>query len=354
MTHTVDMQARETQDDARWQAVLKRDRRYDGEFVYGVLTTGVYCRPSCPSRRPRRENARIYASPAEAERDGLRACLRCRPDEAGAGEMVRLCRFIESHANQKLTLAVLAHEAGLSQAHLQRRFRGEIGVSPREYAETCRMRLLQQDLRNGASVTKAAAEAGYGSSSRLHERAAKRLGVTLRAYRSGSPAEQISYAIVPTRLGLLLVAGSSQGVCQVALGDRRGALVDSLRDEYPKAEIVKDSTRVKDWAEAVRQVADGLTGAANVPLDIRATAFQRRVWNFLMTIPRGETRTYSEVACALGLPTASRAVARACATNPVALLVPCHRVIRGDGSLAGYRWGIDRKQSLLDAEKTTA
>ncbi len=348
------MQARDSQEDARWQAVLERDRRQDGEFVYGVLTTGVYCRPSCPSRRPRRENARIYASPAEAERDGLRACLRCRPNEAAAGDVARLCRFIETHAEQRLTLAVLAQKAGLSESHLQRKFRHEIGVSPREYAETCRMRLLQEELRNGASVTKAAVEAGYGSSSRLHERAAKRLGVTLRAYRDGSPAEEIGCAIVPTRLGLLLVAGTSRGVCQVALGDRRDALLDSLRDEYPKAEIVKNSAQAKAWAEAVRQVADGLTGAANVPLDIRATAFQRRVWNFLMSIPRGETRTYSEVACAMGHPRASRAVARACATNPVALVIPCHRVIRGDGSLAGYRWGIDRKKKLLDAEKTTA
>jgi AraC family transcriptional regulator of adaptative response/methylated-DNA-[protein]-cysteine methyltransferase len=354
MAETGVMQGSKIEQDARWRAVLERDRRHDGEFVYGVLTTGVYCRPSCPSRRPRRENARIYASPADAERDGLRACLRCRPDEAAADSMVHLCRFIESRADQKLTLAVLAHEAGLSESHLQRRFRKEIGVSPREYVETCRMHLLQQELRNGANVTKAAAEAGYGSSSRLHERAAKRLGVTLRAYRDGSPAEEIGYAILSTRLGSLLVAGTSRGVCQVALGDRRDALVDALRAEYPRAKIIKDSARAKHWAEAVRQAADGLTGAANVPLDIRATAFQRRVWDFLMTIPRGETRTYSEVAGALGRPTASRAVARACATNPVALVVPCHRVIRGDGSLAGYRWGIDQKKKLLDAEKTTA
>jgi AraC family transcriptional regulator of adaptative response/methylated-DNA-[protein]-cysteine methyltransferase len=346
------MQARDSQEDARWQAVLERDRRHDGEFVYGVLTTGVYCRPSCPSRRPRRENARIYVSPAEAERDGLRACLRCRPDEAAAGDVARRCRFIEAHAEQRLTLAILAQEAGLSESHLQRKFRHEIGVSPREYVETCRMQLLQQELRNGGSVTAAAAESGYGSSSRLHERAAKRLGVTLRAYRDGSPAEEIGCAIVPTRLGLLLVAGTSRGVCQVALGDRRDALFDSLRAEYPKAKIVKNSAQAKAWATAVRQVADSLWGAANVPLDIQATVFQRRVWNYLMSIPRGETRTYTEVACAVGHPRASRAVARACATNPVALVVPCHRVIRGDGSLAGYRWGIDRKKKLLDAEKT--
>ncbi|HEV8631050.1 MAG TPA: bifunctional DNA-binding transcriptional regulator/O6-methylguanine-DNA methyltransferase Ada [Thermoanaerobaculia bacterium] len=343
-----------------WEAVCRRDASWDGRFLFGVVTTGVYCRPSCPARRPRRENARFFPTAAAAQAAGLRACKRCRPDEtrgAAPAWVRQLCEHIQerSDSGEPLTLQELSRRVGLSPAHLQRRFRAAVGVTPRQYAELCRLESFRRELRAGDSVTGAIYAAGFGSSSRVYERVDSRLGMTPGEYRSGGRGVAITYATVDTAMGPLLLAATDRGLCFVQLGGTTVELVRRLRREYPAAELQPMASppppQFEAWMEALRRHLRGEQPHLDLPLDVRASAFQQRVWSFLQSIPWGETRSYTEVATGVGAPGAARAVARACASNPVAVVVPCHRVIRADGGLAGYRWGTARKKRLLAAER---
>ncbi len=341
-----------------WQAIRTRDRRYDGAFVFAVRSTGIYCRPSCPSRRPRPEQVVFFPAPDAAEREGFRPCRRCRP-RAGSRhpqtELVwRICRHIETRIaaqpDEALTLAELGGEAGMNPHHLERVFKRVMGITPRQYADAQRLRRLKAQLKKGDNVTTALYEAGYGSSSRLYERAPAHLGMTPATYRRGGQGMRIAYTIVPCPLGRLLVAATAKGISAVYLGDRDRPLEAALAQEYPGAQILRDRNGLRGWVSALLRHLRGQEPHLQLPLDVQATAFQRRVWEELKQIPYGSTRSYSEIARAIGRPGATRAVARACATNPVSIVVPCHRVVRGDGNLAGYRWGLERKRALLEHE----
>lgn len=336
-----------------WDAVENRDARMDGIFYYAVLSTGVYCRPSCHSRLPLRENVVFFQQRDIAERAGFRACLRCRPHlVAGPDPQVeivqKVCRFIESHLDENVTLTVLGKELGLSPFHLQRTFKELIGITPKAYADSCRLKLLKRGLQEGQPVTRAMYDAGYGSSSRLYERADSHLGMTPAAYRKRGAGMQIRYSVAESSVGKLLVAATGRGICSIRFGESEKELKAGLRAEFGAAEISEELP-----GESIAVLLKHLSGSPLVeklPLDIRATAFQRRVWEHLQSIPYGQTESYADVAKAIGRPKATRAVARACASNPVAIAIPCHRVIRGDGSLGGYRWGIQRKKALLERE----
>ena len=353
MTH------REPQETKYWKAVEERDSTFDGRFVYAVRSTGVYCRPSCPSRRPLRKGVVFFAAPGAAETAGFRACRRCKGQPAGESLGSRVCRYIDEHLNDEsrmtsnIDLAALAAAFQMSSFHLQRTFKSTVGVTPREYAEARRLGLWKSRLRQGRDVTTALYEAGYGSSSRLYEKASAGLGMTPAVYRKGGTGMKIDYVIADCALGRLLVAATERGVSAVYLGDEDSAMESALRAEYPRAEIRPAQMRQRRSSEWVKELLAYLRGShpkLDLPLDLAATAFQMQVWAELRRIPYGATRTYTQVAQAMGRPTAARAVARACATNPVSLVVPCHRVIRGDGDLAGYRWGLKRKQALLSTE----
>ena len=343
------------EEEFRWQAIVARDAAQDGMFLFGVMSTGVYCRPSCPSRRPLRRNVQFFRTADDAERAGLRACLRCRPRAAknpDADRISALCAFIEQHLDERLTLHVLSRRAGLSPFHLQRFFKRCTGLTPRQYADACRMKALKRKLREGHSVTRAMVDAGYGSASRLHARADPGLGMTPSEYKGGAPGIHIRYLTSETPLGVLLVAATDRGICSVQFGDTERDLVAALRSEYPSAAVAPSDSLLASWVRSLLLHLAGQQPRLELPLDVRATAMQWRVWERLRSLPYGTTASYGEVAAALGNPNAARAVARACATNPVALAIPCHRVIRGDGELGGYRWGLDRKKSLLEAERS--
>ena len=341
-------------DDALWAAVLGRDASYDGVFYYGVSTTGVYCRPQCPSRKPRRENAIFAFSPAALESAGFRPCRRCRPDAANATDtaaetVVRLCRHIEE-ADYVPALAELAAQAGMSESQVSRVFKDSLGISPRDYADTHRRERFRKALRQGADIIDATYDAGYGSSSRVYEGANGHLGMTPKAYRDMGRGQHVGYTVVDTTLGLLLVAGTERGISSVKLGDNPEALLAQLRREFAAAYLFEAGDELATWTGLLVDYLSGALPWPQLPYDVRATAFQRRVWEYLRAIPEGRTKHYSEVAAELGQPTATRAVARACATNPVALVVPCHRVVPKGGGLAGFRWGIERKRALIEME----
>jgi AraC family transcriptional regulator, regulatory protein of adaptative response / methylated-DNA-[protein]-cysteine methyltransferase len=335
-----------------WQAVMANDARFDGAFVIGVKTTGIYCRPSCSARLPKRENVAFYASPAAAENGGFRACKRCCPDEVNAIDpqvqrILRACELIDGDA---LRLDELASAVGLSSYHLQRSFKDIIGVSPKKYSEARRMDRFKEELRGGSDVTTAMYEAGFGSSSRLYEKAAERLGMTPSAYKKGGQGMRISYTVADCELGKLLVAKTKRGVCSVTFGDSEASLVEGLRAEFGNAEIAEDAEELRVVVDALIEYLNGSSKRLVLPLDLRATAFQIQVWDLLRQIPYGETRSYAEVAEALGDKRKVRAVAQACAKNRVAVLIPCHRVVASDGKLSGYRWGVERKKVLLERE----
>jgi AraC family transcriptional regulator of adaptative response/methylated-DNA-[protein]-cysteine methyltransferase len=339
-------------------AVALHDARMDGAFVYAVRSTGVYCRPSCPSRRPRANQIQLFVQPEAAERAGFRACRRCLPRQAHGNPQAtlirRVCSEIERHEEGPLSLRTLAERIGLSPAHLQRTFRKAMGISPRQYADALRVARFKSELRKGKDVTTALHEVSYGSSSRLYEKSDEHLGMTPATYRRGGLGMNISYTIAPCSLGRVLVAATERGISAVYLGDRDAGMIAALRKEYPRAEIRGGSGKHSDWVrEIVRHLA-GTNPQLDLPTDVVATAFQRRVWEALRAIPLGATRTYSDVARSIGQPSAIRAVGHACATNPTSIVVPCHRVIRTDGSLGGYRWGLERKRSLLEQERRTA
>jgi AraC family transcriptional regulator of adaptative response/methylated-DNA-[protein]-cysteine methyltransferase len=342
--------------DAKWNAVSSRDSRFDGQFVFAVSSTGIYCRPSCPSRRPRRERVSFFHLPEAAEQAGFRACLRCHPRDTRVLDpqievVQQVCRLIEGNDGEPVTLAVLSEKVGVSSFHLQRTFKSIMGITPKEYAETCRVNKFKQRVREGEAITNAIYDAGFGSSSRLYESASSQLGMTPATYGKGGRGAVIDYAIVETPLGHLMVAATSKGVCSVKLGDSEAALEADLTNEFPAAEIHHNEEPLRSALSAIVAHLEHKSPRIDLPLDIQATAFQRQVWEQLRAIPYGETHSYSEVAHAIGQKKAVRAVARACATNPVALVIPCHRVIREDKSLGGYRWGLERKKKLLDSEK---
>ena len=344
---------------SQWNAVLSKDSSYDGQFVFAVSSTGVYCRPSCPSRRANRENVSFFELPEAAERAGFRACLRCRPKEARAKDnrvqmAQRVCRTIEDSDGEPVTLAKLSQEVGVSPFHLQRTFKSVMGITPSQFAEECRIRKFRKSVRNGGAITEAIYDAGYGSSSRLYEGSASQLGMTPATYGKGGKGAVINYTVVECHLGHLLVAATEKGVCSVKLGDTPEQLAKDLAAEFPAAEINWDEQPLHPSVHAVVDYLSHKTPHIDLPLDIQATAFQRQVWEQLRAIPYGETYSYTQVAKAIGQEKAVRAVARACATNPLALVIPCHRVIREDSSLGGYRWGLERKRQLLKDEKKHA
>ena len=344
--------------EAAWAAVLARDPQFDGRFVYAVASTGVYCRPICSSRRPLRRNVSFYGTPAAAEEAGYRACRRCQPRGDSVSSAARCIEeaqaYLDAHLDVTVTLERLARAVHMSPYHLQRTFKRHTGMSPKEYVNTRRAERLKARLKEGDTVSRATFEAGYTSSSRVYEQVDAQLGMTPATYRRGGEGMDIHFSVVPSPLGSLLVAVTERGICAVTLGDDDAALEDALRREYPRAVIQRAQDDLSDWIGAIVDYLTGTAQQIRIPLDVQATAFQARVWKALQEIPYGSTRSYSEVAADIGAPTAVRAVARACASNRVALVVPCHRVVRGDGGLGGYRWGIERKRLLLEQERDTA
>ncbi|MDX2160010.1 MAG: bifunctional DNA-binding transcriptional regulator/O6-methylguanine-DNA methyltransferase Ada [bacterium] len=346
-------------DDQRWQAVTGRDAQADAQFVYAVKTTRIYCRPSCPSRRPHRENVVFYATNAEAENAGYRPCRRCTPHVSARTEpqldrIVSICRYLETLEGDIPTLQNLSERFALSPFHLQRAFKRIVGVSPRQYADAVRQGRLKAFLKEESTVTEAVYAAGYQTSSRMYAQAPDMLGMTPIHYREGGKTMDITYITAQTRLGVLLVAATERGICSISLGHDETALIDALRDEFPAAALHHGDDGLSQWVNLLIAYADGERVTLDLPLDIQATGFQRKVWEALRAIPYGETRSYTEIAAIIGQPTAARAVAQACASNPAALAIPCHRVVRGDGSLSGYRWGIDRKRALLEQERAAS
>jgi AraC family transcriptional regulator of adaptative response/methylated-DNA-[protein]-cysteine methyltransferase len=339
-------------DAKLWQATLERDRRADGSFVFAVRSTHIYCRPSCPARRPLRQNTVFFKNPQEAENRGFRPCRRCRPkDIASATEVVsNAAALIASSTEEDVRLEAIALKIGSSPEKLRRAFRTMTGLSPREFAQAARMKKFKKLLRDGQSITEALYACGFGSPSRIYEKTNSQLGMTPAEYRKGAPGMQIEYSITKTTLGRVLIAGTEKGISAIYLGENDKHLVSELRAEYPKADLNQNCNGHSAWVKEVVKRVEGAAPSVELPLDVQATAFQRRVWQELQKIPLGATRTYTQVAHALGAPKSVRAVARACATNPVSIVVPCHRVIRTDGQLAGYRWGLQRKQELLERE----
>lgn len=355
-------------DNQCWQAVLARDTQADNTFVYAVRSTGIYCRPSCPSRRPAREHVLFFPDAPAAEQAGFRACRRCHPQlppgaDPAAEERValvqRVCQAIEEHLQapdgdgQARSLHALSQRFQYSPSHLQREFKRVMGVSPRQYADAYRLQQLKERLRQDQeqTITEALYAAGYSSSSRLYEDVTRRIGMTPTEYRKGGAGMEITYTIVDSPLSRLLVATTRHGLCAVSLGDADADLVAALEQEYPAAHIQRDDDGMDAWTGELLRYLEGQQPHLDLPLDVQATAFQWQVWQALRHIPYGETRTYRELAQMIGQPTAARAVGRACATNPVSLVIPCHRAVREDGNLAGYRWGVERKQALLDQEQ---
>ena len=345
--------------DLRWKALASRDAAADGTFFYGVTSTGVYCRPSCPSRRPRADRVRFFDTTVEAKQAGFRACKRCRPDTVGLSQpgidaVRRASAYLAAHADQAVTLDHLARVAAMSPHHLQRRFKKIVGLSPREFQSAVRAGKLRTSLRDGRDVTTAIYEAGYGSPSRVYESAPTGKGMSLSNYRRGGAGMRIAYSTVSSAIGTVLIASTENGVCAVKIGGSASALAADLAREYPSAEIEADSKMRNEWAKAIAKHLRGDAPSLDLPIDVRATAFQWKVWRELQRIPYGETREYAEVAKSIGKPKAVRAVARACATNPVALVVPCHRVVPKTGGIGGYRWGTACKEGLLSTEQRRA
>jgi len=350
-------------DETCWRAVVNRCRDADGSFFYAVKTTGIFCRPSCQARRPLRKNISYYATASEAEAAGFRPCLRCRPlaaigQDPATAMMVSLARHLATHADEPISLAQLARRAGLSPSHLQRSFKTVLGVSPKEFQTAARLDRLKSSLRAGDAIIDAVFAAGFGSTSRIYEQVDARLGMTPSAYRAGGEGETIAYACRRSVLGPIMMGGTERGVCFVQFGDDDAALLEQLKSEYPNAALIPSSAvaspQLDAWIAALDAHLSAGGSRPDLPLDLRGTAFQIRVWRFLMRIKEGEVVSYSDVARGIGAPKAVRAAASACAANRIAVLIPCHRVLRGDGGLGGYRWGSDRKRALIDAERRSS
>jgi AraC family transcriptional regulator of adaptative response/methylated-DNA-[protein]-cysteine methyltransferase len=343
-----------------WESVLHRDPSADDRFLYGVTTTRIYCRPSCPSKRPKRANVAFFSSAAAAEGAGFRACQRCRPNHAKSSNSAveRARAYIDTHiadlGEERITLELLGEESGLSPYHLQRKFKELLGLTPAQYIRARKSERLKGELRRGETVSRATFGAGYGSSSRVYGTADAQLGMTPATYRRGGAGARIDYVIARTSLGTLLVAATERGVCAVTLGDDATSLEEALEREYPAAtrtRVADPSSSLGTWVAKIAAAVDGERARPDVPIDVQASAFQWKVWRELQKIPFGETRSYGEIASAIGSAKAVRAVASACANNRVAVVVPCHRVVRSDGGLSGYRWGVERKRKLLENER---
>ncbi|MEH1998063.1 MAG: bifunctional DNA-binding transcriptional regulator/O6-methylguanine-DNA methyltransferase Ada [Nostoc sp.] len=346
-------------EETLWEAVLNRDPAFEGKLFYGVRSTGVYCRPICPSRRPNRNQVCFFQSAQEAESAGFRHCKRCQPQSEtvpnpAKAKVLAACRYIEAQSDRIPTLAELSSQVGMSPSYLQKVFKQIIGVSPFQYADALRSQRLKQRLQSGEEIAHAVYDTGYGSSSRLYEKAPKQLGMTPKTYQQAGKRISIVYAIAPCPLGYLLVATTEKGICAVKLGDEADKLEHIFNQEFNQADIVRDDHTHKEWIQAILNFIAGDETHLDLPLDIRGTAFQKQVWEALQKIPYGQTRTYADIARNIAKPQAVRAVGNACGANPIALIVPCHRVLRTDGSLGGYHWGIERKQKLLvqESERT--
>lgn len=348
------LRAAATLADPRWAAVAARDARADGTFVYAVATTGVFCRPGCPARPARPENVSFHVDVDAALRAGFRPCRRCRPDRSApaaqqAALVAELCRFIAA-AEQAPTLAQLAARAGLSPHHLHRVFKAATGLTPKAYAQAQRAQRLRSSLAEGTSVTEAIYGAGYASGARFYAEADAVLGMTASRYRAGGAASDIRFAIGACSLGAILVARSERGICAILIGDDPDALARDLQDRFPAARLIGGDADFERWVALVIGFVEAPRLGLDLPLDVRGTAFQQRVWQALQAIPPGQTTSYAELARRIGAPTAVRAVAQACASNALAVAIPCHRVVRSDGGLSGYRWGVERKRTLLERE----
>ena len=341
-------------NDARWRAILNRDETADGAFYFAVRSTGIYCRPTCPSRRPLRKNITFFRDPEAAEKAGFRPCLRCRPKEVSTQQQVvaHILQLLDT-VEESPSLAEISAAVGLSPSHLQRLFRRVTGLSPKQYAATQRLQRFKAGLKHGHSVTGAMYEAGYGSSRALYETAHEELGMQPTAYMRGGRGEQIAYALTDSPLGRMLIAATKKGICALRFGND-DALTQELRLEFPHAILTQDQRAIESHIRTVLDYLSGRHAHLDLSLDVHATEFQQRVWAALREIPYGQTRSYREIAHKIGEPNAVRAVARACARNPVALVVPCHRVVRANGKLSGYRWGVQRKRALLARERTPA
>ena len=343
-----------SENDRRWAAVAARDARFDGTFYYSVTTTGVYCRPSCGARRPNRRNVRFHATAADAEREGFRPCRRCKPGQLSvrarhAQQVARVCRLIETAASMP-TLAALARAAGLSPYYFHRVFKAATGLTPREYAAAHRTSRVRHELRRSATVTDAIYEAGFNSGGRFYASAEQMLGMTPTEYRAGGARTDIRFAVGECSLGSVLVAATVKGVCAILLGDDPDALVRELQDLFPRATLVGGDRSFESIVGRVVGFVESPALGLDLPLDVRGTAFQRRVWQALAAIPAGSTLSYGAIARQIGSPASVRAVARACAANTLAVAIPCHRVIKRDGAVSGYRWGVERKRILLERE----
>jgi AraC family transcriptional regulator of adaptative response/methylated-DNA-[protein]-cysteine methyltransferase len=352
---TKEILSHERINEWRWQIVQARDTQFNGAFFFGVSSTKIYCKPSCAARRPKRENVTFFSTPEQAEGAGFRACLRCRPSaekerDANIEMIVRACEIIEDSRGGEISLELLGRRLSVSPSHLQRTFKRTLGVSPKEFADARRLENFKKQARQ-TDVTTAMYESGFNSSRALYEKATDNLGMTPAIYRKGGKGLKMQFTTTDTSLGKLLVAATEKGVCAVSFGDSEQELTASLMKEFPAAEIECDESKLKAYVRAIVEHLDGTRRTLELPLDLQATAFQLCVWAELRRIPYGETRSYKEVAEMLGNAKASRAVARACATNPVALLTPCHRVVQANGNSSGYRWGVERKEKLLAQEQ---
>ena len=344
-------------EQALWQGVLKRDSRYNGICFYGVISTFIYCRLHCPSKKPKLENVRFFFAKEGAEKAGYRPCRRCRPDKAEepstneiVSKILTVCRYIES-CDYAPRLDELSQKVNLSSFYLQRVFNKILGISPRNYVDIHRQLRLKKALKAGDDVSLATYEAGYGSSSRLYEISSRYLGMTPKAYKDDGKGQRIYYSVVKCPMGPLLLAATKKGICTVRIGDSRSALVDELKNEFKNAEISEADSALSEWTQMLIDYLTGSSPWPKLPYDVKATAFQRKVWDHLRTIPEGQTMSYSEISATIGLPKSTRAVARACATNPVALVIPCHRAVPKTKGTGGYRWGAERKRKLLVMEK---
>jgi AraC family transcriptional regulator of adaptative response/methylated-DNA-[protein]-cysteine methyltransferase len=352
-THLAQQQVTAQAAARYWQATLQRDTRADGAFFFAVKSTQIYCRPSCPARRPLRKNTLFFQTTSDAERQGFRPCRRCKPDEIPAAVRIvqRAAQVLESDLDETVNVGALARLLGVTAEALRRAFRQQTGLTPKELAAALRLKKFKKLLRDGSTITDALYATGYGSASRVYERSDAHLGMTPATYQKGGKGMKIRYTTAKSSLGEVLVAATERGVSAVYLGDAAPKLIGELHQEYPRAEIVAEKGAFTQWVEEIVARTEGDAPRRELPLDLQATAFQRRVWQELQQIPRGTTRTYTQIARAVGKPRAVRAVARACATNPVSIVVPCHRVVRADGNLAGYRWGLSRKETLLERER---
>jgi AraC family transcriptional regulator, regulatory protein of adaptative response / methylated-DNA-[protein]-cysteine methyltransferase len=354
-TTNIDKTSSDLSDLDRWEAVIHRFPSADGKFLYAVKTTGVYCRPTCSSRQPKRENVLFFDNCAEAEAAGFRSCKRCIPHSASSPQqrqieiVTEVCQHIEA-SETSLSLDALAQIAGLSSCHFLRVFKKVVGVTPKQYAIAHRTGLVRQHLQENNTVTQAIYEAGFETSSNFYSQSASLLGMTPSQYQNGANGVEIQYTVQSCWLGCVLIAATSKGVCAIAFGDNAKALITQLQDDFPKAQLCEGNLEFKEWVEQVLSLIEAPQPLVGLPLDIQGTAFQQQVWQSLQTIAPGTTVSYAEVAKRIGKPKAVRAVANACASNHIAVAIPCHRVVGSDGNLRGYRWGRDRKRALLEHE----